>query len=97
MEDNENEGRKSLAILNIKDAEAHAMAAELARRTGQTLTAAVKEALRDRLQRERNRGSESTRRVVRVMEIAKRASARPVLDPRTPDEIIGYDEHGIPR
>lgn len=86
-----------MAILNIKDAEAHAMAAELAKRTGRTLTAAVKEALRDRLQRERSRSSEPARQVARVMEIAKRAAARPVLDARSPDEIIGYDEHGIPR
>jgi antitoxin VapB len=86
-----------MAVLNIKDNEAHAMATELAKRTGQTLTGAVKDALRDKLQRERNRGSSSSRVVARVMEIAHRAASRRVLDPRSPDEIIGYDEHGIPR
>ena len=86
-----------MAVLNIKDSEAHALAAELARRTGQTLTDAVKDALRERLQRERKRGPEATRVVARVMEIAQRAAARPVLDRRNPDAIIGYDEHGIPR
>ncbi|MGD0617728.1 MAG: type II toxin-antitoxin system VapB family antitoxin [Bryobacteraceae bacterium] len=86
-----------MAVLNIKDNEAHAMATELARRTGQTLTGAVKDALRDKLQRERNRGSDSSRLVARVMEIAHRAASRPVLDPRSPDEIIGYDEYGVPR
>jgi len=86
-----------LAVLNIKDNEAHAMATELARRTGQTLTGAVKDALRDKLQRERNRGSDSSRLVARVMEIAHRAASRPVLDPRSPYEIIGYDEYGVPR
>ncbi len=33
----------------------------------------------------------------RVEAIARRSAARPVLDSRTPDEIIGYDEFGVPR
>jgi hypothetical protein len=33
----------------------------------------------------------------RVKAIIDRSSARPVLDPRPPDEIVGYDEYGIPR
>ncbi len=40
--------------------------------------------------------TDKTRALERVMEIAERISSLPVLDPRTPDEIIGYDEHGIP-
>jgi hypothetical protein len=31
------------------------------------------------------------------MEIARRCSSKPLLDSRTPDEIIGYDNHGLPR
>ena len=42
-----------MPVLNIKDPEVHALAVELAEHTGQTLTQAVKEALRDRLARER--------------------------------------------
>jgi hypothetical protein len=30
-------------------------------------------------------------------EIARHCSRLPVLDSRTPDEILGYDEHGLPR
>jgi antitoxin VapB len=30
-------------------------------------------------------------------EIARRVKALPVLDARTPDEILGYDENGLPR
>jgi hypothetical protein len=30
-------------------------------------------------------------------EISARSAARTVLDPRAPDEIIGYDEFGVPR
>jgi hypothetical protein len=30
------------------------------------------------------------------MRIAQRIASHPVLDPRTPDEIIGYNEIGVP-
>jgi antitoxin VapB len=29
--------------------------------------------------------------------IARRCAALPVVDARSADEIIGYDEHGVPR
>lgn len=32
----------------------------------------------------------------RIAEIQNRVAALPVLDDRTPEEIIGYDEHGLP-
>jgi antitoxin VapB len=32
-----------------------------------------------------------------IEEIATRCAALPVLDARQPDDIIGYDQHGIPR
>lgn len=32
----------------------------------------------------------------RLLEIAERSAARPILDSRTPDEILGYDERGLP-
>jgi antitoxin VapB len=32
----------------------------------------------------------------RLLEISERSAARPVLDPRTPDEILGFDERGLP-
>jgi antitoxin VapB len=86
-----------MPILNIKDPEAHALASELAQRTGQSLTQAVKEALRDRLAREPITKSAQQRLVARVQELGRRASSRPVLDPRTPEEILGYDEFGVPQ
>jgi len=82
--------------LNIKDPEVHALAAELARRTNQSMTEVVRESLRKSLESERRRVTDQSRVTKRVMEIAKRISSRPVLDPRTPDEILGYDENGLP-
>lgn len=32
----------------------------------------------------------------RLLTIAKRCAALPLLDRRTPDEIMGYDEYGMP-
>jgi antitoxin VapB len=83
-----------MAVLNIKDPEAHALALELSRQTGQSLTQVVKEALRDRLHREKNRSVDQKRLVQRVMELAQQASSRPVLDGRSAEKILGYDELG---
>ncbi len=82
--------------LNIRSAEAVRLAAELARQTGETKTEAVTKALRDRLarvQRERSR-----RRLADELEaIAEHCANLPVLDARSADEILGYDEQGLPR
>jgi antitoxin VapB len=31
-----------------------------------------------------------------LLEISERSAARPILDARTPDEILGYDDRGLP-
>jgi len=81
--------------LNIKDPEADALARKLAARTGESLTQAVLNALKERLQR-----TEKARRpnLMREMEaIRLRCAALPVLDARSAEEILGYDENGLPR
>jgi antitoxin VapB len=82
--------------LSIKDAEADRLARELARRTGATLTQAVITALREQLAREERKADDDEQLVEDVLEIAKHFSSLPVLDPRSADEIIGYDEDGLP-
>lgn len=81
-------------VLNIKDAEAHAMAAKLARIEGKSLTDVVKDALREKLDRQRDQRHGLADR---LMEIGAECAKLPVIDPRSPDEIIGYDELGVPR
>lgn len=82
-------------MLSIKDAETDRLARRLAELTGESITQAVRTAVEERLEREqRHRGRPS---VEHLMEIARRCAARPVIDPRSPDEIIGYDERGLPR
>jgi antitoxin VapB len=82
--------------LNIKNGEAHRLAAELAELTGESLTAVVTSALRAQLQRERR--SRSRGRVAeQLMAIGHRYAALPDADAGTPEDIIGYDENGLPR
>lgn len=81
--------------LSIKDPEADRLARELSARTGETLTEAIVVALRERLARVGARHMPSLR--TEIERIARRASQRAVLDARSPDEILGYDERGLPR
>lgn len=81
--------------LNIKDAEADRLARELAARTGETITDAVVKALRERLKRESAKSPLSLKD--EIMAISRRAAARPRRTGRSPDEIIDYDERGLPR
>jgi len=81
--------------LNIKSAEAHALAAELAKLTGESMTRAVTEALRERLERERAR-RDRKRRLADLRAIAREAASYPRKDDRSVEEFL-YDERGLPR
>jgi antitoxin VapB len=81
--------------LNIRHPEADRLARELARATGESISEAVLIAIKERLQRETGRGDvEAVRKNIRL--IQQRFAANRVADTRTADEIIGYDEHGLP-
>jgi antitoxin VapB len=83
--------------LSIKDPEADRLARAVAQRTGETLTQAVINALRERLAREQRKEQAIESLVEDVMEIGRHCAALPLLDARPPDAIIGYDENGLPR
>ena len=81
--------------LNIKDPETDQLVRRLAALTGESMTDAVRTAVRERIEREeRVRGKASFEE---LMALAKRIASRIDRDGRTPDEIIGYDERGLPR
>jgi antitoxin VapB len=82
--------------LNIRNPETDRLAEELARHTGESKTEAVTKALRDRLMRVR-RERTNRRLADELEEIAKHCASLPVLDSRTAEEILGYDEVGLPR
>jgi len=81
--------------LSIKSDEADRLARELAAATGESLTEAVTLALRERLERERERRAGDV--VTRLRRLAEEVRSLPVLDDRSAEMILGYDEHGLSR
>ncbi len=89
--------------LNIKSPETEQVVRELARRTGLSITEAVHQAASDKLRAmEADHQAhvavltpEQREKLRKIEAICKRASALPILDARTPDEIIGYDDKGV--
>ncbi len=80
--------------LSIKDGETDRLARTLAAATGETLTEAIRRALRERLERQtlRSRG----RIGAEIRGIQERLARLPVQDERSPEQILGYDDHGLP-
>ncbi|MDP9495207.1 MAG: type II toxin-antitoxin system VapB family antitoxin [Actinomycetota bacterium] len=79
--------------LSIKNDEADQLARELAELTGESITDAVVISLRQRLQREQRRPGTSRK----LLNLADEVASYPILDNRTADEILGYDDRGLPR
>lgn len=81
--------------LSIKNPQAEDLARELAARTGESITEAVTEAVRERL-KTLQRPATAERDRQRVERLLREFDALPDLDIREPDEILGYDERGLP-
>lgn len=81
--------------LNIKDPETDRLVRALAAATGESITEAVAVAVRERLERVEG-AFEADELVVEIDAIARRCAALPRLDDRPADEIVGYDEYGLP-
>ena len=78
---------------SIKNDEADELLRELVGITGESLTTAVTESLRERLERERL-GRETKR--IRMQRAIERCRALPVLNDVTADDILQWDENGLP-
>ena len=83
--------------ISIKDPETDRLARALAAATGESLTDAIRTALRDRLAREAQRSRRARGVGLEIRRIQERVARLTVLDKRSPEEIIGYDDHGLPR
>jgi antitoxin VapB len=81
--------------LSIKNSETERLARQLAKATGESLTEAIESALRERLQRlkQPHRGRIMAEK---LEDILRRVDRLPTLDARSDDEILGYDDHGVP-
>lgn len=80
--------------LSIKNPEADRLARELADATGESLTEAVVNALQERLERAQRQRSSSVAQ--RLHRLAAEVQEIPIIDLRNADDIMGYDEHGLP-
>jgi len=83
------------------DPETERLAQKVAKARGQPLSTVVRDAIQASareaglLVAKPNRPSTAQKRQ-RLLQISERSAARPLLDPRTPDEILGCDERGLP-
>ena len=82
--------------LSIKNSETERLARQVAQETGESLTVAIQSALKERLQRLKQK------RPGRIMttkldDILRRVDSLPTLDTRPEAEILGYDDQGVPR
>ncbi|WP_423919588.1 type II toxin-antitoxin system VapB family antitoxin [Candidatus Poriferisodalis sp.] len=78
-------------VLSIKSAQADQLARELADLTGESITEAVVASLEARIALERLRRRERS-----LHDIVERFRRLPTLDERSIDDILGYDQHGLP-
>ncbi len=85
--------------MSIKNAEVERMARELATRRGVSMTEAIRQSLREALEQPgpARRAPTIEERRRSVTEALERLDRMPRLTEMTADEIIGYDEHGLPR
>ena len=83
--------------LNIKNEDAHRLARKLASLTNSSITEAVTAALQDAVEKAQSRACYSEQRLVSSLdEIAELCSELEILDTRNAEEILGYNERGVP-
>ena len=82
--------------LSIKDPATERLARDLARQTGENITTATRRALEERLHRVSGRPRQKLL-LDSLAEIRCRWAAMPQIDKRSADEIIDYDDNGLPR
>jgi antitoxin VapB len=82
--------------LNIKNPETHRLAEELAKRTGESMTAAVTTALRERLERVRcEQGNSLSDRLLAIGQDCAKRLKEPFRSADHGDLL--YDDRGLPR
>jgi antitoxin VapB len=82
--------------LSIKNDATERLARQVASATGESLTEAIHKALEGRWQQLK---AQHRSRILhgQLEDLLQRVDAMPTLDSRPADEILGYDQHGMPR
>ena len=82
--------------ISIKREDTVRLARFLKQQTGKPMARIIHEALEDSLQRLNQGGPDPERRLVEMRAISRRIAKLPDRDTRSADEIVGYDENGLP-
>ena len=82
--------------LSIKNAATERLARQVAGETGESITEAIQKSLEERWERLKARRRNRVL-TAQIEDLLRRVDALPTLDDRSPDEVLGYDEHGMPR
>lgn len=82
--------------MSIKNDSAERLARQVASETGESLTEAIQKALEERWARLK---AARRSRILnpQIEDLLRRVDALPMVDRRSEDEILGYDERGLPR
>ena len=80
--------------MNIRSAKVDELAQRLARRTGEDVETALERAIEERLSRVAPPIPADSKAA--IDSFFERVSRMRVLDPRSADEIVGYDRFGLP-
>ncbi len=86
-----------MATMLPADAATERLAYKIAEATGKPVETVLREAIEAKAEAAGVLPRRAKADLHTLLAIARRAAALPVLDPRSPDEIIGYDEFGLPR
>jgi antitoxin VapB len=81
--------------LSIRNPKTEQLAREVAAETGESITSAITHALEARLERLRGRRTADDM-TTEIMAISRRCRTIPDQDQRTAEEILGYDQTGVP-
>jgi antitoxin VapB len=81
--------------MSIKNLDVERLAREIAAKTGESLTGAIQRALEERLERLKREQRRSVS-LNQLEDILRRVDQLPIADSRSPNEILGYDDHGLP-
>lgn len=81
--------------LSIKNITTEKLARRVAEQAGESITEAIQKALEERWERLKQRGRA---RILedQIEDLLRRVDQLPTLDTRAEDEILGYDDHGVP-
>lgn len=82
--------------LSIKNDATEQLARQVASVTGESITEAIHKALEERWQQLRSKRRSQILNS-QLEDLLRRVDALPTLDSRPEDEILGYDDRGIPR